>query len=73
VVDAAAGHPAAVGGDVATLRWIRDRISIGSAGASRVDDQLRYLGFASEAGELKNVRDGAARLLETLAGLRPSV
>jgi hypothetical protein len=62
VLDAATGDSAAVRGDVATLVWIRGRITIGSADASRVDHQLRSLKAAVGAGELDSVIHAAVRL-----------
>jgi hypothetical protein len=66
-VDAAAGDRHAVLGDAATLAWIRDRLPFGVAQANMVDDQLRYIGAAAEAGELATASEAAARLREIVA------
>jgi hypothetical protein len=70
--DAAAGKRDAVVGDVATLDWIRDRIPLAGADARGIDDQLRSLEGSAEAGELTAASDAAARLRDTLAGLKPA-
>lgn len=69
--DAAFGDRASAVGDVTTLRWIRDRIALGAADARGVDDDLRFLEAAAEAGQLAAVADAAARLHATVAGLAP--
>jgi hypothetical protein len=53
--DAAAGDRASAIGDVATMRWISDRLALDQASAARVDDQLRVLEAAVDAGELGKV------------------
>jgi hypothetical protein len=72
LVDAAAKNPAAVQGDVTTLAWIRDRIALDRADANGIDDQLRYLRSVADAHELEVAMVQAARLRETLAGLKPT-
>ena len=72
LVDAAANNAAAVHGDVTTLAWIRDRISLDSADGSDLDDQLRYLRSVADAHEFKVAMVQAARLREALAGLKPT-
>lgn len=39
--------------------------------AGRIDDQLRSLEGSAEAGELTAASDAAARLRDTLGGLKP--
>jgi hypothetical protein len=70
--DAAFGDRASAVGDVATLRWIRDRLSLGASDARAVDDTLRFLEAAAEAGDLAAVGDAAERLHGTVAGLVPT-
>ena len=65
-VDANAGDTAAVRGDVATLGWIRDRVPLATSDANRIDDQLRFLDAAAQAGQLQPAADAAARLRETV-------
>jgi hypothetical protein len=72
LVDAAANNAAAVHGDVTTLAWVRDRISLDSADGSDLDDQLRYLRSVADAHEFKVAMVQAARLREALAGLKPT-
>jgi hypothetical protein len=72
LVDAAANNAAAVHGDVTTLAWIRDRISLDSADGSDLEDQLRYLRSVADAHEFKVAMVQAARLREALAGLKPT-
>jgi hypothetical protein len=69
--DAASGDRAAVVGDVATLRWIRDRIALEALDGRRLDDDLRFAEAAAEAGQLAAVADAAARLRGTVAGIAP--
>jgi hypothetical protein len=71
VVDAEAGEKGAVAGDVATLRWLRDRIPLGGADAKHIDDQLRYLVAAADAKDMGSATHAAERLRKTLAGLAP--
>lgn len=61
-VDARAGYRAGVIGDVSTLRWIRDRLMLDETTARAVDDDLRFLEAAAEAGELSAVISAAARM-----------
>ena len=70
--DAARGDEHAIAGDVSTLEWIRNRIPLDDAAASGVDDELRYLDAASEAGELKAAASAAARLRDALATVLPA-
>jgi hypothetical protein len=72
LVDAAAKNAAAVHGDVTTLAWIRDRIALNSADGNGIDDQLRYLRSVADANEFEVAMVQAARLRETLAGLKPT-
>jgi hypothetical protein len=69
---ATSGDQAQTVGDVRTLGWIRDRIELDAPDARRVDDDLRFLGAAAEAGELRAVASATARLRELAAGLIPS-
>jgi hypothetical protein len=71
LVDAAGRNAAAVQGDVTTLAWIRDRIALDHADGNGIDDQLRYLRSVADANEFKVAMVQAARLRETLAGLKP--
>jgi hypothetical protein len=72
LVDAAARNPAAVHGDVTTLAWIRDRLTLDSARGNGIDDQLRYLRSVADAKEFEVAMVQAARLRETVAGLEPT-
>jgi hypothetical protein len=72
LVDAAANNAGAVHGDVITLAWIRDRISLDSADGNGIDDQLRYLRSVADAHEFKVAMVQAARLRQTLTGLKPT-
>ena len=72
LVDAAANNAAAVHGDVTTLAWIRDRISLDRAAGSDLDAQLRLLSSVADAHEFKVAMVQAARLREALAGLKPT-
>jgi len=72
-VDAAAGDAGAVAGDVATLEWMRDRLTggISAEELARLDERLRDLRTATDATNLPAAADHAARLgtwLQTLAG-----
>src|SRR5262249_50630881 len=64
LVDAAAGNRDGVAGDVATLEWIRDRITgaFDGAGRGEIDTRLRALRAAADAGNLAAAADHAARL-----------
>ncbi|MFY9578776.1 MAG: hypothetical protein WAQ33_05580 [Gaiellaceae bacterium] len=62
ILDAATGDAAAVRGDVATLTWIRDRVTLGRADARRIDHRLRSLEAAARAGQLGVAIRGAAQL-----------
>jgi hypothetical protein len=72
LVDAAAKNAAAVQGDVTTLAWIRDRIALNSADGNGINDQLRYLRSVADANEFEVAMVQAARLRETVAGLKPT-
>jgi hypothetical protein len=72
LVDAAANNAAAVHGDVTTLAWIRDRISLDRADGNDLDDQLRLLSSVADAHEFQVAMVQAKRLRETLAGLKPT-
>ena len=72
LLDAAARDAAAVGGDVTTLAWIRDRIAFDSATGDGIDDQLRLLRSVADANEFDVAMVQAARLRETLAGRTPT-
>jgi hypothetical protein len=72
LVDGAANNAAAVHGDVTTLAWIRDRIRLDSADGNDLDDQLRYLRSVADAHEFKAAMVQAARLRQTLTGLKPT-
>lgn len=65
--DAAAGDEDAVAGDVATLRWLRDRVVLTGADREAVDDRLRFLAAAAEAGNTDAAANAAKRLRETIA------
>jgi hypothetical protein len=70
--DAASGDQGSALGDVATVGWIRDRIALEASDGRGVDDALRVLEAAVEAGELKAAAAAAARLRGTVAELTPS-
>jgi hypothetical protein len=72
LVDAAANNAAAVHGDVTTLAWIRDRIALDRADGNGIDDQLRYLRSVADANEFEVAMVQAARLRDSLAGLKPT-
>jgi hypothetical protein len=72
MVDAAANNAGAVHGDVTTLAWIRDRVALDSADGNGINDQLRYLRSVADAHEFEVAMVQAARLRETLAGLKPT-
>jgi hypothetical protein len=72
-LDAAARNLAGVTGDVATLEWVRDRITptLDGAGRLEIDKRLRDLRTAADAANLPAAADHAARLaarLRTLTG-----
>jgi hypothetical protein len=50
---------------------IQDRLALEAPDAGSVDDELRFLEAAAEAGELAAVADAAARLRGTVEGLAP--
>jgi hypothetical protein len=64
--DAVARDAGAVHGDITTLGWIRDRLSLNPSAAQGLDDALRHLRAISEAGELGQARVFAARVRESL-------
>ena len=61
-LDAAARAGDAVHGDLTTLAWLRDRLTLDHATSQAIDDELRYLGAAADAGEYAAVRAHAARI-----------
>jgi hypothetical protein len=67
--DVASGDRGSALGDVATLGWIRDRIALDPSDAQSVDDALRFLGAAVEAGEPRGIATATARLRRAVAGL----
>ena len=69
--DAASGDQDSALGDVATMGWIRDRIALEASDGRSVDDSLRVLEAAVEAGELRAAAAAAARLRGTVAELTP--
>lgn len=71
MVDAAAGNTAGVSGDVATLEWIRDRITatLAPAEMQELDTRLGALRGAADAERLAAAADHAARLGERLRSL----
>jgi hypothetical protein len=73
VVDAAAGDEAGARGDLATLEWIRDRFvsMLDEVDVVRIDAHLLRLRANVGDGDLRGAGAEAARLRETLAGLRP--
>ena len=62
--DAAAGDRGAVRAGAATLVWVRDRFAQALTAASRrsLDERLRYLTAAAQAGELDEAARAAVRL-----------
>jgi hypothetical protein len=71
-LDAAAGHRRAVGGDVATLEWIRDRFArdLDGAGLVRVDRLLNELRGNVADGEPRRASRNAAALRRALSAAR---
>jgi len=70
-VDAAAGDRGAVDGDVRSLEWVRDRVTLRARDAGRIDDRLRFLRAAAEAGQLRAAAVAARRLRAAAAGVAP--
>jgi hypothetical protein len=70
-LDAAAGDPANVVGDVATLEWIRDRFvhTLASADAASINALLADLRTAADSEDLTVAGDIAAELRDQLRGL----
>ena len=70
-LDAAAGDPANVAGDVATLEWIRDRFvhTLASADAERINALLADLRTVADAEDLAAAADIAAQLRDQPRGL----
>jgi hypothetical protein len=58
-IDAAARDLAGIRGDIATLGWIRARLTFAAADGRRVDDQLRRLKALAAAGQFGAVRSAA--------------
>ena len=73
LVDAAAGDPAAVGGDFFTIDYIRDRILHTLAGpdVTRINTQLEELQGAVGDADFAAVTDAVGQLRDTLAALEP--
>ena len=67
-LDAAAGEVGAVGGDVFTIGYIRDRIlnTLDGADVVRVDSEVQKLQVAAADGDLSAASDAAGSLRETL-------
>jgi len=74
LVDAAAGDRGGVYGDVATLKWIRDRFAttLDPANLTRIDAHLSVLGESVVDADIGTARAEAAELRQTLAGLEPT-
>jgi hypothetical protein len=72
MVDAEAGDVGAVGGDVFTLGYIRDRVmnTLNEADATRIDTEFLELQVASTDGDLAATSGAARRLRDTLKPLR---
>jgi hypothetical protein len=72
IIDAAAGDDGAVGGDVFTLGYIRDRIlnALDDADTTRVNTAYLKLQVAAADGDLAKASDAAVRLREILQPLR---
>ena len=70
-VDAAAGNQGGVNGDVATVKWIRDRFGSGlePADLTAIDVHLGALGESVIDQDIAAAREEAASLRETLAAL----
>jgi hypothetical protein len=69
--DARVRDARAVRGDVASLRWIRDRLRLRASAARTLDNGLRYLEAATAAGEFRAVAAAAGRLQHVVPGARP--
>lgn len=71
ILDANAGDPAGVAGDVATLEWIRDRIAHGlaPADAERIDALLADLRSAADNEDLTAAAEAAVQLQDHLTTL----
>ena len=70
-LDAVAGDPANVVGDVATLEWIRDRFiqTLSSADAERINALLADLRTAAGGEDLGAAANKAAQLRDAISGL----
>jgi hypothetical protein len=70
-LDAAAGDPANVAGDVATLEWIRDRFvhALASADAESINALLGDLRTAADGEDLRAAADSAGQLRDLVSGL----
>ena len=70
-MDAYAGDPDGVAGDVATLEWIRDRIahSLAPANAERIDALLGDLRSAADNEDLTAAAEAAVQLQDHLTTL----
>jgi hypothetical protein len=71
-IDPAARDAGAVGGDVTTLGWIRDRVrhAVDPTAAMRLDGDLRRLQVAAEHQDLTAAARTAPGLLATVAALQ---
>ncbi len=74
LIDAAADEPGAVTGDVAVLEWIWDRVghTVDASAIEQINIQLDDLRKAADDENLTATADGAARLLDLLAVLKPT-
>ncbi len=73
-IDAAAADPGGVAAEIATLEWIRDRITgtFTAEELQQVDEQLSQLRSAVNTGNLRGAADQAARLANLVRTLSPS-
>lgn len=71
-LDAAAGDPANLVGDVATLEWIRDRFvhTLAAGDSERVNALLADLRTAADAEDLSAAAEAASQLRDQVSGLR---
>jgi hypothetical protein len=71
-LDAAAGDPANVVGDVATLEWIRDRFvhTLTAADAASINALLADLRTAADGEDLSAAAEAASQLRDQVSGLR---
>jgi hypothetical protein len=73
LLDATAGDPAAVAGDVATMEWTRDRFAhiLSEGDLGELDGLLGELRAAADSEDLPAAAATAAELRELIAGLEP--